>query len=58
MSEYDKSYYRARGATERGLAAAAANPKVAAIHLEWRGATTFSPRSGPWPRPATSSFSW
>ena len=31
---YDRAYYAERGATERALAAAAANPKVAAIHLE------------------------
>jgi hypothetical protein len=34
MSEFDKSYYRARGAAERELAASAANPKIAAIHLD------------------------
>lgn len=37
MSEFDKSYYRGRGATERALAAAAVNPKVAAIHLDMAG---------------------
>ena len=34
MSEYDQSYYQARAAKARELAAAAVDPKIAAIHLE------------------------
>jgi len=33
MNEYDRAYYEVRGAKSRELAAAAADPQMAAIHL-------------------------
>ncbi len=34
MSDYDQAYYQERGEKARELAAAAVDPKIAAIHLE------------------------
>jgi hypothetical protein len=34
MNEYDRAYYEVRGANSRELAAAAVDPKMAAIHLK------------------------
>ena len=34
MSDYDPSYYQARAAKAREMAAAAVDPRIATIHLE------------------------